>query len=198
MKGPVSVLLLSALLAGCGVSGEEIQTKEKNEPSRAKTTASSEGRVIKENRVSIEPSRIEIPSLDVDAKIEEAGLLANGQMEDPKSPETVGWYANGTKPGERGNAVLAGHVDSKTGPAVFFDLQKLNKGDEIIVSDEEGERLTFVVEEKKKYRAELSPIEDIFDYSYQSHLNLITCTGVFDQETKNYDERLVVYTTLQK
>jgi LPXTG-site transpeptidase (sortase) family protein len=156
------------------------------------------GKVIKESRESIMPSRIQIPKLNVDAKIETVGLLDNGQMGVPASFETVGWYENGPKPGERGNAVFAGHVDSKKGPAVFFYLKKLKEGDEVIVFDKKGKSLTFMVKDVKNYPTELSPVDEIFDYSYQSHLNLITCTGVYNRKTGNHSERLVVYTILKR
>ncbi|WP_226683196.1 class F sortase [Sutcliffiella horikoshii] len=166
-------------------------------PPRTQTT-NENGKVIKDESISIEPHRIEIPSIGVDALVEQVGVIENGQMGVPESFETVGWYNEGPMPGERGNSVISGHVDSRNGPAVFFDLKNLEAGDEIIVSSADGESLTYVVDRIETYPENESPVEAIFDYSFQSNLNLITCTGTFNRESRNYSDRLVVYSSLKK
>lgn len=215
MRICLTIILSIGFLAGCNAASGETPKLESAAKDPAKShqedrvenipmqtinsgnEQSSNGKVIRETRESIEPFRIQIPSINVDAGIEKVGLLENGQMGVPESFETVGWYEGGPKPGERGNSVIAGHVDSKKGPAVFFYLKNLKEGDEIIISDEKGKSLTFLVNDIKSYPTELSPVNDIFDYSYQSQLNLITCTGIYDRKTGNHSERLVVYTTLK-
>ncbi|MGD6781724.1 class F sortase [Sutcliffiella horikoshii] len=166
-------------------------------PTRTQTT-NVNGKVIKDESISIEPHRIEIPSIGVDALVEQVGVIENGQMGVPESFETVGWYNEGPMPGERGNSVISGHVDSRNGPAVFFELKNLEAGDEIIVSNADGESLTYVVDRIETYPEDESPVEAIFDYSFQSNLNLITCTGTFNRESRNYSDRLVVYSSLKK
>ncbi|MEH7441190.1 class F sortase [Bacillus sp. JJ1122] len=218
LKALLSIIIMIAFLAGCNAAGGDTikkasatdelnksqQEKEKESvPSQMVSgtqpanSISSNGKVISESIKSIDPYRLQIPSIDVDTLIENVGLLDNGQMGVPESFETVGWYERGPKPGERGNAVLAGHVDSKKGPAVFFYLKKLKEGDEVIISDKRGKSLTYKVKGVKSYPTELSPVNEIFDYSYQSNLNLITCTGIYDRTTGNHSERLVVYTSLK-
>ncbi|MCP3032908.1 class F sortase [Halobacillus sp. A1] len=150
----------------------------------------------KKQEEGITPTHIKIPSIDVDAPIEQVGILDNGQMGVPQEMEKVGWFEPGTKPGENGNSVLAGHVDSKTGPAVFFKLDQLEEGDDIIVSDEEGTELTYTVKRMESYPYTDSPIDEIFGQTDQKNLNLITCTGTFNREAGTHDERLVVYTEL--
>ncbi|KPB03238.1 class F sortase [Bacillus sp. CHD6a] len=166
-------------------------------PTRTQTT-NENGKVIKDESISIEPHRIEIPSIGVDALVEQVGVIENGQMGVPESFETVGWYNEGPMPGERGNSVISGHVDSRNGPAVFFNLKNLEVGDEIVVSNKEGEAITYVVDKIETYPEDESPVEAIFDYSFQSNLNLITCTGTFNRESRNYSDRLVVYSSLKK
>ncbi|WP_256464144.1 class F sortase [Halobacillus amylolyticus] len=124
-------------------------------------------------------------------------MLDNGQMGVPKDDKTVGWFEPGTKPGNTGNAVLAGHVDSYKGPAVFFYLKDLQKGDEIIVTNEEGKELTYVVQKLESYPADEAPIKEIFGKTDKKRLNLITCTGVFDHERGTHLDRLVVYSELK-
>ncbi|MGD6817222.1 sortase domain-containing protein [Metabacillus sp. 84] len=146
----------------------------------------------------IEPAKVEIPSIEVSADMEHVGTLPSGQMDVPKDDRNAAWYNPGTKPGDKGNAVLAGHVDNKTGPAVFFDLKKLEKGDEIIVKDDKGKEIVFVVKNKASYGRTDAPLNEIFGSSDKRNLNLITCTGTFDRENGTHEERLVVYTELRE
>ncbi|MCM2675404.1 class F sortase [Alkalicoccobacillus plakortidis] len=144
----------------------------------------------------IKPVEIRIPSLGVEANIEDVGVLDNGQMGVPEDVDGVGWFEPGTNPGAIGNSVMAGHVDSRTGPAVFFELEDLVEGDEIIVMDDEGKELTFEVKSKESYDRNDAPINDIFGATDTRSLNLITCSGTFNREVGTHDERLVVYTEL--
>ncbi|PRO66076.1 class F sortase [Alkalicoccus urumqiensis] len=160
--------------------------------------ASSESDIMSYERTGIEPHRIEIPAIGVDAEIEDVGLLPGGQMDEPSTMDGVAWYEGGYQPGEQGSSVMAGHIDSRTGPAVFFDLEDLEEGDEIIVTDESGEARVFVVQTSEAYDREDAPLQKIFGYSYRSQLNLITCTGEFNSEAGTHDQRLVVYTVLKE
>ncbi|WP_372869056.1 class F sortase [Planomicrobium okeanokoites] len=146
----------------------------------------------------IEPAVIDIPAIGEQAEIINVGLTEDGAMEAPTSIYEIGWYAPGTKPGSAGNAVMAGHVDGLNSPGTFFNLKKLEKGDEIHITGTEGEQLTFVVTDKKSYTPEDAPLEKIFGASSGANLNLITCTGTFNADTGDYEERLVVYTELVK
>ncbi|MGG1686679.1 sortase domain-containing protein [Pseudalkalibacillus sp. NRS-1564] len=146
----------------------------------------------------MEPVQVEIPAIDVKAPVENVGILENGQMGVPEDINKVGWFEPGFKPGTKGNAVLAGHVDSKTGPAIFFYLEKLSKGDEIILTDKEGEKMTFVVTGKERYPYNDSPIEKIFGTTDSRTLNLITCVGTFNRSKGTHEERLVVSTELKE
>ncbi|WP_347548887.1 sortase [Pseudalkalibacillus hwajinpoensis] len=103
----------------------------------------------KDTEEGIVPVKIDIPAIDVSANIENVGVLENGQMGVPSNIDDVGWFEPGYKPGTTGNAVLAGHVDSKTGPAIFFYLDQLSEGNEIILTDKDGKTLTFVVKGMK-------------------------------------------------
>ncbi|WP_100374243.1 class F sortase [Bacillus sp. FJAT-45037] len=146
----------------------------------------------------IQPSRIQIPSIEVDARTEEVGVLDNGEMGVPEEIDQVGWFEPGTKPGNVGNAVMAGHVDSRTGPAIFFRLDELEEGDEVIVSSDSDETYTFVVTGKESYPYDSAPIAEIFGRSDTRNLNLITCTGTFNRSVGTHEERLVVFTELKE
>ncbi|WP_166786800.1 class F sortase [Jeotgalibacillus salarius] len=151
---------------------------------------------LKIQEEGITPSRIQIPSLDIDTGVIPVGLLENGEMEVPEETDVTGWYNRGVQPGETGNSVIAGHVDSKEGPAIFFYLKDIEPGEEIIVTDENGVELTFEVKTKESYPTDESPIEKIFGPSDKRNLNIITCTGTFDRDQHLYPDRLVIYTEL--
>lgn len=145
------------------------------------------------------PIRLEIPALAVDAPIEAVGLTRERAMDVPKGWMNAGWYVNGFRPGEPGNAVVAGHLDSNTGgPAIFWDLNKLLPGDEVYIHYESGLRLGFRVEGNQLYNhdADGAIIDAIFGPSQTADLNLVTCYGPWDYGEATYSERLVVFATL--
>lgn len=171
-------------------------------------SSSSSGSVSQVNR-SLQPSepepepaeaatpvRFKIPSLDVDEEIEPVSQTENGEMAAPREWNDVAWYEPGPRPGAMGNAVIAGHYDSPWGQAVFYRIDSLEPGDEIIVEMDDGEELRFQVTETMRVKTEDAPLQDIFGPSSDRNLNLITCYGVFDSERNLYDERLVVFTEL--
>lgn len=145
---------------------------------------------------SIMPSTLRIPRLSVDTDVEHVGYTDDGRMDAPVEWENVAWFQYGFFPGAKGNSVLAGHLDSDTGPAIFANLHEMQPGDEIFVTGEDGEELTFVVTEVESVLAEEAPLDRIFGDSSERNLNLITCEGHFDPTVEDYDNRLIVYTTL--
>ncbi len=142
------------------------------------------------------PARLMIPVLDVDASVESVGRTRAGNMGSPTSSTGIAWFKEGARPGERGSAVVAGHLDNALGRSgVFKNLEKLQAGDEVIVETVSGETLRFRVVEMVTYPHNAPP-DDLFTRADGSLLNLITCTGEWLQEEKTYDGRLVVYTEL--
>jgi LPXTG-site transpeptidase (sortase) family protein len=200
-----SILLLSACKAEEATPEplveEEVSNAEASSSTKTALTLNESqltaSKLIKDERQGITPSRLLIPSINVDAPVNATGLLENGEMDVPNDIVSTGWFGNGYMPGEPGNSVIAGHVDGKNGPAVFFDIGKLKKGDEVLVTSEEGQELTFVVQRVETYPVADSPLREIFGFSNGSHLNLITCTGEFNKEGSFYEDRLVVYTSLK-
>jgi hypothetical protein len=142
------------------------------------------------------PRQLRIPRLRIAAAVEHVGLAPDGAMEVPKRYENVAWYNLGPPPGQAGNAVLAGHLDSKTGPAIFWRLRELRPGDEVFVLGNDDVERRFIVRAAESYRFDDAPLLRIFGPSAEAGLNLITCGGSFDRRSQNYDQRLVVYTTL--
>lgn len=142
------------------------------------------------------PVRLRIPALGIDTVVQWVGVDAEGRMGVPSNYTDVAWYERGAAPGTLGNAVIAGHLDSKTGPAVFYDLEDLKPGDEIITTSEDGQEFHFIVTTSEVYDADDAPLDRIFGNAIRPHLNLITCDGAFDRSIRQYDKRLVVFTEL--
>lgn len=143
------------------------------------------------------PVRIAIPSLSVNAEIEEVGVDKDGNMDIPKDFNNTAWYSPGTKPGEKGSAVIDGHVDTPDGkPAVFAKISTLNAGDKIEVIDKNNLKHVFEVTKVIDYTLATIPLEEIFSSNTEASLNLITCAGKFDKNKKMYDKRTVVYSKL--
>lgn len=140
------------------------------------------------------PIRLRIPTIKVDAAIERVGLASSWTMEAPKSPADVGWFSMGSRPGEAGSAIIAGHYGWKDGiPAAFDDLHALTKGDELFVQDKDGTTIVFVVREVLIY-GQNDDASAIFGSSDgKAHLNLITCEGIWNKVSKSYSDRRVVF-----
>ncbi len=138
-----------------------------------------------------------IPTTGTDAKIEAVGLTANGNMNVPDNAREVGWYQFGTKPGETGNTVIDGHLDTYTSSSgVFGNLDKLKTGDDVYVVNAQNEKIHYKVNHTDVYKVDDAPLQAIFGSSDKAHLNLITCTGAWDKKLHQYTQRRVVYTDL--
>ncbi|HUZ77866.1 MAG TPA: class F sortase [Chloroflexota bacterium] len=139
------------------------------------------------------PSELLIPAIHVDAPVEHVGTTPDGAMDAPHAWNDVAWFDLGYRPGEPGSAVIAGHLDSTTDRAVFWDLRLLKPGDNVRLKSEDGSQLTFQVAGSEVYPYNQAPLQKIFGPAAQPMLNLVTCNGVFDRGSKNYNKRLVVY-----
>jgi sortase (surface protein transpeptidase) len=143
-----------------------------------------------------QPVRLELPRFKLASPIVPVGQGEDGAMATPAEFDQVGWYALGPTPGALGNAVLAGHLNNPRGqPAVFWDLDKLLPDDLIRVTDSHNVTWVFQVVETAAYPYDAAPLEEIFGFAPSAKLNLITCTGDWNQRARVYTERLVVKST---
>jgi len=146
------------------------------------------------DKARISPLKLRVPSIDLDAFIEPVGIDAQGDMAAPQDAQGVSWYEDGGIPGRPGNVVLAGHLDDEKGkPGVFARLTTLTKGDAVTVSTLAGNTYTYTVDKRATYSYDEAPLEDIFGEADVERLILITCSGEWDEQTKNYPDREVVY-----
>jgi sortase (surface protein transpeptidase) len=138
------------------------------------------------------PVAVAIPSIGVSSRLIRLGLNADGTMEVPRDYGVAGWFTGGAMPGEDGPAVISGHVDSKTGPAVFYRLRDLRRGDTVRVRRADGRRLAFEVTGSVRYAKAQFPTDAVFGPVTGPVLRLITCGGSFDRSSGHYLDNVVV------
>ncbi|MCX0244004.1 class F sortase [Streptomyces drozdowiczii] len=152
----------------------------------------------------VAPKSVEIPSLGVEAPVVSRGLDAEGAIEPPSfdTPQTVGWYGDGTRPGAEGPALLVGHVDTETKPAVFYGLSAARPGAKVDVTRTDGTVAEFTIDDVQVLtrarfdaRKAYGPRKD-----GRAELRLITCGGTYDQKSHSYTANVVVsaYLTAEK
>jgi sortase (surface protein transpeptidase) len=99
-------------------------------------------------------------------------------------------------PGDVGPSLLAGHVDSRTGPAVFYRLRELRGGDRIVVERSDGRTATFEVDRVEQVSKSSFPTRRVYGATPRPELRLITCGGTFDASSGHYLSNVVVYAHL--
>lgn len=144
------------------------------------------------------PTRLFIPKISVDAPFTALSIGTSGKLSPPPADDTnmVGWYAKGVSPGEAGTSIIAGHVDTKTSPAVFADLRELEKGDRLRVKRADGRTATFVVDSAETFAKDDFPDQRVYADTRDAEVRLITCAGDYDHSAKDYTENLVVFAHL--
>ncbi|MFD5830268.1 class F sortase [Lentzea sp. NPDC060358] len=144
-----------------------------------------------------EPVTVRIPSIGVETSLEALGVDSAGALEPPARADKAGWYAGGVAPGDAGPAVIAGHVDSKTGPGVFFRLPELKPGAEVLVERQDGTTLTFVVSSSYSTEKTAFPTAVVYAPTPLSELRLVTCGGDFDRVAGSYRDNVIVEAVLK-
>ncbi len=144
-------------------------------------------------RAVAEPVRVRVPRIDVDSRLARLGLAADGALETPADYGQAGWYDGGPAPGDVGPAVLAGHVDSTAGPAVFWRLRELVAGDEVLVDRADGSTARFTVTRVERHSKDAFPTDTVYGPTPDAQLRLVTCGGEFDRSQRSYRDNVVVF-----
>ncbi|WP_233510520.1 class F sortase [Actinomadura craniellae] len=139
-----------------------------------------------------DPVRVRIPAIRVSAPVVPLPLDRNGTLVAPKGFTETGWNQAGPEPGEQGTAVIAGHVDSHSGPAVFYRLRELRAGDRILV-DHRGGTVEFTVRRLARHPKNRIPNEAVYGATGNAELRLITCGGSFDRSRRSYRDNIIVF-----
>ena len=141
------------------------------------------------------PVSLTIPLIGVKTQLVKLGLTADGALQVPSSTTVAGWYTGAPRPGAIGSAVIVGHVDSLTGPGVFYRLSELRSGNRIFVLRADGTTVAFRVTAVRDYQKDHFPTHDVYGPTPDAELRLITCGGDFDAATGHYLSNVVVYAT---
>ena len=142
------------------------------------------------------PVRLGIPAIGVSAPVIPLRLNTDGTTQTPDNTTDTGWFSPGPEPGEKGAAVIIGHVDSRSGPGVFYHLRALRRGDRITVVLRNHRRLRFLVTGSKQAPKDRFPTELVFARTANPTLRLVTCGGSFDQSTRHYIDNYIVFARL--
>jgi sortase (surface protein transpeptidase) len=207
----VVALVTLALLAGCSGAGARGAEPSPARTSPAPTSAAPASppreqaasgadaargfRSARGYRATPVPTRIEIPSIGVASALDRLGRAPDGTVQTPplRRAGVAGWYALGPRPGDPGSAVILGHVDSKRGPAVFFRLRELRRGDQVRVRRADGSTVRFVVQRTEQTLKRRFPTDEVYYPTLTPGLRLVTCGGEFDASTGHYKSNIIVY-----
>lgn len=196
---PALVVLLG--LTGCaGNAGIATGTSASPAARAGSPTSTASGsdngaagfRSTRQTGETAEPVRVRIPAIGVSSPLDRLAKLPDRSIAAPTRWEIAGWYAEGPRPGQPGPAVVLGHVDSDTGPAVFARLGELRRGDEVLVDRADASTARFTVESQEVYPKNDFPSELVYLPTLTPELKLITCTGTFDRSSGHYRDNLIV------
>ncbi|MFF3766471.1 class F sortase [Streptomyces sp. NPDC001922] len=191
--------VITALLVGAWLLGdaEDAPPRPDSGPAATGRTATGPERAPGRPMRPAAPVRVRIPAIGVDAPVTRLALEPSGRLATPPAGRRnlAGWWADGPSPGERGNAVLAGHVDTADGRAVFFALGSLRRNHTVEVDRSDGSRAVFSVDAVELHAKEHFPDRRVYGPTTRPELRLITCGGTFTRES-GYQANVVVYAHL--
>ena len=138
------------------------------------------------------PTSVRVPRLGIASTLVDLRTDARGALQPPKDPARAGWYVGSSHPGDPGPTVLAGHVDSQSGPGVFFHLERLRPGDSILVGRADRSTVRFVVTRTMRVSKQRFPTALVYVGTRSPSLRLISCGGAFDRRTGHYLDNVIV------
>jgi sortase (surface protein transpeptidase) len=202
LAGAVALLVLAAGCGGGGPNGRSAgvaSTAATRAPEQeAKGLDAARGfRSVRGYRATPVPVRVEIPRIGVASALDRLGRAPDGTVQEPTRWAVAGWYTPGTRPGDPGSAVILGHVDSKRGPAVFFRLRELRRGDMVTIRRADGSSVRFVVERTEQYLKDRFPTDEVYYPTLIPALRLVTCGGEFNATVGRYRSNVIVFATLR-
>lgn len=179
LPGVVALLLL--LVTACGTGPADAPERPAGPLTQAPVAAA---------RDEVGPTSVRIPAIDVDEpELLRLGIADDGAAEVPQDYDRVGWFDHDGP----GPTVLLGHVDSRSGPAVFYRLRDLVPGDVIEVGRTDGTVGRYTVERTQQVAKDEFPTFEVFGAASGDVLRLVTCAGEFDRGERSYHDNLVVH-----
>ncbi|MFC5829102.1 class F sortase [Nonomuraea insulae] len=203
LGGAVVVSLAGVLLIAFGIGGVlgGDSTPSRTPRPRASAAAPITGvplSTVAQPMKAAKPAAVYIPSIGVAAPLMELGLDARGAIQNPPfdPPDIAGWYRYGPVPGQRGAAVITGHLDTRTGPAVFARLKEVKRGDQVQVLRADRSVAVFVVDKVEHTPKRGFPAKKVYAKLTYPGLRLVTCGGAFDRQAHSYEDNTIVYAHL--
>lgn len=180
-------------LVGCGTPSDRaatpaVRSAQTGAPAPTDSATASSAAPIAPVRVV----RLRIPALDLDTAVERLRVGPAGRLRPPRDPDRPGWFPGSPVPGDLGAAVLAGHRDSRTGPAVFWRLADLSVGDSVVVGRSDGQSARFRVVDVRRVPRARFPTADVYGPMPDRALRLITCGGLYDHVRGRYRDNVLV------
>ncbi|MCM3517159.1 class F sortase [Nocardioides sp. P86] len=164
-------------------------------PSGSSAPSSGASTIPVQGATAARPVEVRVPRLGIVSRLDDLAVLADGTLERPPRWQVAGWYAAGPRPGETGPAVIAGHVDSPTGPAVFTGLEALRPGDLVEVLGDDGTTTSFTVDRLATAPKDAFPTRAVYGQTPDAQLRLITCDGAYVADAGGYQDNLIVFAT---
>lgn len=196
----ISAVAWAVLLLGLWVWGRDLTTGGPTLPGDGSPVRLADGSplppALRPLPGDAAPQRVEIAQLGIRAEVIPRGVDAGGGVEPPsfETPDLAGWYADGPTPGAEGAALLVGHVDTETSPAVFYNLSAVEPGAQVRVVREDGSVAAFTVERVEVVERGDFDAERVYGPGDggRAELRLITCGGRFDATARTYSANVVV------
>ncbi|HUC31519.1 MAG TPA: sortase [Candidatus Paceibacterota bacterium] len=194
--GPISRGVINAMTTGIAVPVGALGVQSTTVATTTAATGTTSASSSNENGF---PVSLIIPKLNIDAPFQYTGLNSDGTLQVPTTIYDVGWFTGSVLPGEKGVAIVMGHVAQirrsvVTKLGVFSDLSELTVGDKLSVINNEGQTTNFVVTAVRTYDSTADATDVFTSTDGGAHLNLITCEGTWVQSQLSYTQRLVVFT----
>lgn len=145
------------------------------------------------------PTRLEVPSIGVDdASLLPLGLQPDRTVEVPPvtNPMEAGWFKYGATPGAVGPGVLLGHINGSGKKGVFYDLDKVQPGQQVLVTRQDGKKAVFTITAIRSFEKTAFPTQLVYGKTPDSQIRLITCGGVFDRQARSYLSNIIVFASL--
>ncbi|TRV73551.1 class F sortase [Streptomyces sp. 130] len=170
-------------------------------PAAASPSAGASAKAAPSEQLSLPrsvPTRLRIPAIAVDAPFTPLSIGPSGRLDapPPNDKNLVGWFKDGATPGELGTSIVAGHVDTTTGPAVFLQLRFLKPGATVDITRADGSVATFAVDTVETFSKADFPDDKVYADTPDAQVRLITCGGAYDRKAKDYEDNVVVFAHL--
>jgi len=195
----------AALVVGAAVAARLLESRPERAQGPAKASAVEEtarrslvaARRSARRQMPI-PVRISIPAIGVDAPIVRLGLNPDRTIQVPKNFAEAGWFEPGPEPGERGAAVIVGHLDSPLGPGVFYRLHELHVGAVIKIKVRDGRTVRFIARSMIRVPKSRFPTVRVYVHTGPPALRLVTCAGELNWATGHHRDNYIVFAALAR